>query len=99
MRRAAAASDIRPRVPITHAYYLASGLWLLGLAGVLLRRDGWGRALSLVVMLVGAATVLVGAARAWTLADVHGLAALLFALAGAYAVILATLQSPDREGS
>jgi NADH-quinone oxidoreductase subunit K len=86
-------------VPITHAYYLASGLWLLGLAGVLLRRDAWGRAVSLVVMLIGAATLLVGAARAWALADVHALAALLFALAGAYAVVLATLQAPDREGS
>ncbi|MBZ5713332.1 hypothetical protein [Nannocystis pusilla] len=86
-------------MPITHAYYLASGLWLLGLAGVLLRRDGWGRALSLAVMLIGAASLLVGAARAWALADVHALAALLFALAGAYAVVLATLQAPDREGS
>lgn len=87
-------------MPITHAYYLASGLWLLGLVGVLLRRDGWGRALALVVMLLGAATVLIGAGRAWALADIHGLAALLFALVGAYAVILATLQpGPDREGS
>ncbi|MDC0669091.1 NADH-quinone oxidoreductase subunit K [Nannocystis radixulma] len=86
-------------MPITHAYYLASGLWLLGLAGVLLRRDGWGRAVSLAVMLLGAATLLVGAARAWALADGHALAALLFALAGAYAVVLATLQAPDREGS
>jgi NADH:ubiquinone oxidoreductase subunit K len=87
-------------VPITHVYYLASGLWLLGLAGVLLRPDGWARTLALVVMLVGAATVLVGAARAWAAADIHGLAALLLALAGAYAVVLATLQAaPDREGS
>ncbi|WAS98424.1 hypothetical protein [Nannocystis punicea] len=86
-------------MPITHVYYLASGLWLLGLAGVLLRREGWARTLALVVMLVGAATVLVGAARTWGLADIHGLAALLLALAGAYAVVLATLQpEPDQEG-
>jgi NADH:ubiquinone oxidoreductase subunit K len=78
-------------VPITHAYYLASGLWLLGLAGVLLGREARGRALAAVVMLLGAAMVPVGAGRAWALADIHGLAALLLALAGAYAVVLATL--------
>ena len=44
VRRSAAASAIRPRVAITHVYYLASGLWLLGLAGVLLRRDASGAA-------------------------------------------------------
>lgn len=78
-------------MPITHAYYLASGLWLLGLAGLLLRRDAWGRLISLTVMLVGAAAVLVGAARAWAQAEIHGLLALLLALAGAYAAVLATL--------
>lgn len=88
-------------MPITHAYYLASGLWLLGLAGVLLRADARGRALSLVVMLLGAAMVLVGAGRAWAQAEIHGLAALLFALAGGYAVVGATLQGrgePEQEG-
>jgi NADH:ubiquinone oxidoreductase subunit K len=82
-------------VPITHAFYLASGLWLLGLAGVLLRRDSRGRARSVVVMLIGAATLLVGAARSWGLADIAGSAALLFALAGAYAVIMATLEREE----
>lgn len=81
---------------ITHVYYLASGLWLLGLAGVLLRRDPWGRLAALVVMLVGAALVLVGAARAWGLTQIHGLLALMLVFAGIYAVVLAAVQ---REGS
>ena len=79
-------------MPITHAYYLASGLWLLGLAGVLLRRDAWGRAAAAVVMLVGAATLLAGAGRAWAAPEIHGLFALMIALAGAYAVVLAAIQ-------
>lgn len=82
-------------MPITHAYYLASGLWLLGLAGVLLRADGRARTASLAVMLSGAATLLVPAARAWGSADIHALAALLFALAGTYAVVLATLEREE----
>lgn len=79
-------------MPITHAYYLASGLWLLGLAGALLRRDAWGRSAAAVVMLVGAAMVVAGAGRAWAAAEIHGLFALLIALAGAYAVVLAAVQ-------
>ena len=79
-------------MPITHAYYLASGLWLLGLAGVLLRRDAWGRTAAVVVMLVGAAMMLAGAGRAWAAPEIHGLMALLVALAGAYAVVLAAVQ-------
>ncbi len=79
-------------MPITHAYYLASGLWLLGLAGALLRRDAWGRSAAAVVMLVGAAMVVAGAGRAWAAAEIHGLFALLIALAGAYAVVLAAIQ-------
>lgn len=81
---------------ITHVYYLASGLWLLGLAGVLLRRDAWGRLAALVVMLAGAALVLAGAARTWGSAEIHGFLALLLALAGSYAVVLAAVQ---REGA
>lgn len=78
-------------MPITHVYYLASGLWLLGLAGVLLRAEARGRAAALAVMGAGAATVLVAAGRAWGSAEIHGLAALLAALAGAYTVVLAAL--------
>lgn len=81
---------------ITHVYYLASGLWLLGLAGVLLRRDPWQRLAALLVMLAGAALVLAGAARAWGSHEIHGLFALLVALAGSYAVVLAAVQ---REGT
>ena len=46
-------------------------------------------------MLAGAALVLVAAGRAWGLAEIHALAALLLALAGSYAVVLATV---EREG-
>jgi NADH:ubiquinone oxidoreductase subunit K len=83
-------------VAITHVYYLASGLWLLGLAGVLLRRDPWGRLAALLVMLAGAALVLAGAARTWGAPEIHGFLALLLALAGSYAVVLAAVQ---REGT
>lgn len=78
-------------MPVTHAFYLASALWLLGLAGVLLRRDAWGRVIAATLMLVGAAAVLLGAARAWGSAEIGGLLALALALAGAYGALMAAL--------
>lgn len=78
-------------LPVTHAYYLASGLWLLGLAGLLVRRDAGGRLVALALMLAGAAVLLAAFARAWAQVDGQVLAALAAVVAGAYAIALASL--------
>jgi NADH-quinone oxidoreductase subunit K len=75
-----------PMLPITHVLYVASGLFVLGLVGVTLRRGA--RALHGLVLAL-AATGLVWAvfARAWGEADGQVFAALALVIAGAYAVV------------
>lgn len=86
-------------LPITHGLYLASGLLVLGLVAVALRRSP-ARALQGLVMAM-AATGLVWAvfARAWGHGGGQVVAALVAVIAGAYAVVGAGLvqRSQERE--
>ena len=77
-----------PMLPITHALYVASGLLVIGLVGVALRR----RALHGLVLAM-AATGLVWAvfARAWGHPGGQVFAILALVIAGAYAVVGAAL--------
>jgi len=52
-------------VPITHFLYLATGLFAIGAAGVLLRRNALMVLMSLELMLTGVNLALVTFSRAW----------------------------------
>lgn len=78
-------------VPITHTLYLASGLFVLGLAGLLLRRAPARALPGLVLMLAAPGLVLATFARAWGHPGGQVFAALLLALAAAYAGVGAAL--------
>lgn len=78
-------------LPITHTLYLASGLFVLGLAGLLLRRAP-GRALPGLVLLLAAPGLVVATfARSWGHSGGQVFAALMIALAAAYAAVGAAL--------
>jgi len=78
-------------LPITHTLYLASGLFMLGLATLLLRA-GRGRALlGAVLMLAAPGLLLASFARAWGSAGGQVFAALLLALVAVYAALGAGL--------
>lgn len=78
-------------LPITHTLYLASGLFLLGLATLLLRRAPGRALLGAVLMLAAPGLVLASFARAW--GTMHGqvFAALVLALVAVYAGVGAAL--------
>lgn len=80
-----------PDLPITHLLYLASGLFLLGLGGVLLRRAPARVLLALVLMLSACGLVFASFARAWGQTGGQAFAALLLALTAAYAGVGAAL--------
>ena len=78
-------------LPITHTLYLASGLFVLGLAGLLLRRAP-GRALPGLVLLLAAPGLVVATfARSWGHSGGQVFAALMIALAAACAAVGAAL--------
>jgi NADH:ubiquinone oxidoreductase subunit K len=78
-------------LPITHVLYAASGLVLLGLLGLLLRRAPTRRLLGLVLALVGTALLWATFARAWGHAGGQVFALLAVTIAGAYALVGAAL--------
>jgi len=78
-------------LPITHTLYLASGLFLLGLATLLLRRAPGRALLGAVLMLAAPGLLLVGFARAWGHTGGQVFAALLLALVAVHAAVGATL--------
>lgn len=78
-------------IPITHAFYLASLLLLLGLAGVLLRRSLLGALISVQLMLTAAQLALVAAARIWASVDGHALALLAIVTTVAQGALAAAL--------
>ena len=81
-------------IPVTHAFYLASLLLLLGLVGLVLRRSLVTTLLCLELMLTAAHLSLVAAARIWASVDGHALALLalaIMAVQGALAAALALL--------
>lgn len=78
-------------VPITHVLYLASGLFVLGLIGVLLRRSPGRRLLALVLLLTAPGLVLATFARAWGQAGGQVLAILMVVLTAVYAAVGAAL--------
>ena len=80
-----------PDLPITHLLYLASGLFVLGLVGVLLRRSP-GRALvALVLLLSATGLVMASFARAWAQTGGQVFAILLVVLTAVYAAVGAAL--------
>lgn len=83
-------------LPITHTLYLASGLLLLGLATLLLRRAPGRALLGAVLMLAAPGLLLVGFARAW--GNMHGqvFAALLLVLVAVWAAVGAALLRAQR---
>lgn len=83
-------------LPITHTLYLASGLFLLGLATLLLRRAPGRALLGGVLMLAAPGLVLASFARAW--GTMHGqvFAALVLALVAVYAGVGAALLRAPR---
>jgi NADH-quinone oxidoreductase subunit K len=83
-------------LPITHTLYLASGLFLLGLATLLLRRAPGRALLGAVLMLAAPGLVLASFARAW--GTMHGqvFAALVLALVAVYAGVGAALLRAPR---
>lgn len=78
-------------LPITHFLYLASGMVVLGLLGMTLRRAPGRVLLALVLLLAGAARVWGVFARAWGSSGGQVMAALLVTLTAVYAVLGATL--------
>ena len=83
-------------LPITHTLYLASGLFLLGLATLLLRRAPGRALLGAVLKLAAPGLVLASFARAW--GTMHGqvFAALVLALVAVYAGVGAALLRAPR---
>lgn len=78
-------------LPITHVLYVASGLLLLGLLGVV-RGATSARALhGLVLAFAGVGLVWAVFARAWGDAGGQVFAALVLVIAGAYAIVGASL--------
>ncbi len=84
-------------LPITHTLYLASGLFLLGLATVLLRRAPGRVLLGAVLMLAAPGLLLASFARAWGHTGGQVLAALLLVLVAVYAAVGAALLRARRE--
>jgi NADH-quinone oxidoreductase subunit K len=84
-------------LPITHTLYLASGLFLLGLATVLLRRAPGRVLLGVVLMLAAPGLLLASFARAWGHTGGQVLAALLLVLVAVYAAVGAALLRTRRE--
>ncbi len=80
-----------PMLPITHLLYLASGLFVLGLLGVALRRSPGRGLLALVMMLAATGLVWATFARAWGQSGGQVLAVLVLVLTGVYAVVGAAL--------
>ena len=78
-------------LPITHVLYLASGLVVLGLCAMLVRRAPGRVLLGLVLLLVAPALVWASFARAWGSVEGQVMAALLLALTGVYTVLGAAL--------
>ena len=78
-------------LPITHVLYLASGLFVLGLCGVLVRRAPGRVLLALVLVLAAPALVWATFARAWGSGEGQVMAALLLAMTAVYAVLGAGL--------
>lgn len=78
-------------LPITHFLYLASGLFVLGLVGMTLRRAPGRVLLALVLLLAGPGLLWASFARAWGDGSGQVLAALLVTLTGVYALLGAAL--------
>lgn len=78
-------------LPITHALYLASLVFLVGLGGALLQRRPAQALLSVQVMLLGATLALAAAARIWADVGAHGLALLAIVAAAGQLVVGAAL--------
>lgn len=78
-------------LPITDFLYLASGMVVLGLLGMALRRAPGRVLLALVLLLAGAAMVWGVFARAWGSSGGQVMAALLVTLTAVYAVLGAML--------
>ena len=79
-------------IPVTHAFYLASLLLIVGLFGLLLRRPLVISLLCLQLMLAAAQLALVASARLWASVDGHVFALLALAVMlvqGALAAVLA----------
>lgn len=78
-------------LPITHTLYLASGLFLLGLATLLLRRAPGRVLLGAVLMLAAPGLLLASFARSWGHTGGQVFAALLLVLVAVYAAVGAVL--------
>ncbi|MCB9567176.1 MAG: NADH-quinone oxidoreductase subunit K [Myxococcales bacterium] len=78
-------------IPITHAFYLASLLLLLGLVGLVLRRSLFGALCAVQIMLCAGHLALVAAARIWASVDGHALALLALTAMVAQGVLGAAL--------
>jgi NADH:ubiquinone oxidoreductase subunit K len=74
-------------LPITHVLYAASGLLLVGLVGLVVRRAPQRRLLALTLALASTGLVWAAFARAWGHAGGQVFAALALVIAGAYAVV------------
>lgn len=86
-------------LPITHTLYLASGLFLLGLATLLLRRAPGRALLGAVLMLAAPGLLLASFARAWGTMNGQVFAALLLVLVAVYAAVgAALLRAPRGRG-
>ncbi len=78
-------------LPITHLLYLASGLFVLGLVGVVLRRSPGRALLALVLLLSATGLVMATFARAWAQTGGQVFAILLVVLTAVYGVVGAAL--------
>ena len=78
-------------LPITHLLYLASGLFLFGLLGVIVRRAPGRVLLALVLMLAATGLVWATFARAWGHTGGQVFAALLLTLTAVYGLVGAAL--------
>ena len=83
-------------LPITDTLYLASGLFLLGLATLLLRRAPGRALLGAVLMLAAPGLLLASFARAWGHTGGQVFATLLLVLTAVYAVVGAALVRAQR---
>jgi NADH:ubiquinone oxidoreductase subunit K len=78
-------------LPVTHVLYLASGLLVLGLLTAVLRRAPGRALLGLVLALSAGGLVWAAFARAWGHGGGQVVAALVVAVAAAYAAVGAAL--------
>lgn len=85
-------------IPVTHFLYVAVGLGITGLAGLVLRRSAVGVAVGSFLLMCAGAMVLAAYARWWGNVEGQGAALVVLVLALVQLTIGLGLAQPERSG-